>query len=131
MRSDESEQEIGKYKNEVNEIKQQLIRLTNDYQTDKKSVKVAASVLAMCLVGFFGFTYYQIGEKIDKALDVIIIQNAKTKAIEAQELAQNASDNSVRFLQQIKDIHTSITRYASEIEKYMIFTSLSWKKLMN
>ena len=117
MKDGELEQEIDKFKDQVNEIEKQVNRLASDYHADRRSVKVAVSVLTMCLLGFFGFTYSQIGDKINDALESRAIADAEAKAMKAKEKAQNAADSAVSLARQVAEIHSLVARQADEIEQ--------------
>lgn len=76
---------------------ERLGALEHQYDSDKKVVKVGATVFAILLIAFFGISLREIKSKVDEAMEGTIIQTstdrAQKAAINAEAAAKNAEES--------------------------------------
>jgi hypothetical protein len=104
------------YVEKIHGLEKEVIILQEKVSSTKRLFITGGAILFSCIAAFWGFTQYNIGQKIQTLIDTQVIKNASDKAEEAQKKIQAYIANAKNDIEQIKSHRDDMLKIHKEIK---------------
>jgi len=109
---------------QINEIQHRISDVETDYKVAVKTIKIGVTIFVVLLVGFFGITYKQIGQVVNKAVkDVASVEAIKTTKRKVEDESQKSMSKMASFIESVssksKEINDKITESSKQVDEIL------------